>query len=147
MENKQKAHLLEQAIRQGRRPEKSYEAYKDDYKKITQLIRNCFEGKTKAVLKALEEEMHTAISKQHFERCAKLRDIHQFVDSLDDTYQHIVLSTAASGYVGSIERVADAWVILLVQITDGKVVDIIRTHKPISEHTKNDLHATLYAEF
>jgi excinuclease UvrABC nuclease subunit len=99
MENKQKAHLLEQAMRQGWKPEKSYEAYVEEYKQITQIIRNCFEGKTKAVLTVLEEEMKNAISKEHFERCAKLRDIHQFVASLDATYQHIVLTTTASGYV------------------------------------------------
>jgi hypothetical protein len=38
-------------------------------------------------------------------------------------------------------------VIVLIQITEGKVVDIIRTHKPTVEHTKSDLQATLYAEF
>lgn len=142
-----KHHLVEQAIRQWRKQEKSYAEYIDEYKRIIQLVRNCFEWKTSTVLTLLEKEIQEAITKQHFERCVKLRDIYQFVQSLDKTYQHIVLHQPVTGYICSIEHVADTRVVLLVQITDGKVVDIIRTHKLDSEHSASDLAATVYAEF
>lgn len=147
LHDSKKQHLVEQATRQWWLQEKTYEAYVEEYKQIIQLVSNCFEGRTWPVLKVLEKEMKESIEKQHFERCAKLRDIHQFVSSLDRTYQHIVLTNANTWYLWSIERIAEAWVVLLVQITEGKVVDIIRTHKPVAEHTGSDLAATLYAEF
>jgi len=139
--------LIAQAKYQWRKQEKSYEQYVNDYKKITQIVSNCFEWRTWPVLTVLEKEMQLAISNEYFERCVTLRDIYQFVSSLDKTYQHIVLKKPLIWYIGKIELVADAWVILLIQVTEGKIVDIIRTHKTASEHTINDLAATLYAEF
>ncbi len=147
LNDSKKEALVQQAQRQWRKQEKSYDAYVEEYKKIVQIVSNCFSWKTGPVLAVLEKELQSAIRHEYFERCVTLRDIYQFVQSLDQTYQHIVLKNTVSGYVGKIERVAETRVVLLVQITDGKVVDIIRTHKAADEHTLNDLAATLYAEF
>jgi excinuclease ABC subunit C len=139
--------LIEQAKRQWRKQEKSYEAYREEYKKIVQIVSNCFEWRTAPVLAVLEKELQSSIEQQHFERCTKLRDIYQFVQSLDRTYQHIVLKKPYTGYLAYIELIAEAWVIILLQITEGKIVDIISTHKARDEHTLNDLGATVHAEF
>lgn len=143
----QKHHLVEQAKRQWRTQTATYESYVDEYKKITTLVRNCFEGKTQKVLQTLHQEIDIAIWKQHFERCSRLRDIYTFVQSLETTYQHIVFSQPRTWYVAHIEHIAHSWIILLIQITEWKVVDIIRTHVWFEEQEVSTIISWLQAEF
>lgn len=142
-----KQHLVEQAKRQWRKQEKSYEEYCKEYAWIVQIVKNCFEWKTKPVLDILTNEINQAIEKQHFERCTILRDMFTFVQSLDSTYQHIVLKTTATGYITHLQQCADSRVILLAQLTDGKIVDVIRTHLPVEDNTQSSILASLNWEF
>ncbi len=142
-----KQSLVEQAKRQWRKQEKSYEEYFQEYKQIVSIVRQCFEWKTKPVIDVLMNEINQAIEKQHFERCAILRDMLMFVQALDTTYQHIVLQTTQSWYITHLELCAESWVCIIAQITDWKVVDLIRTHVSSEDNTANNIMASLAAEF
>lgn len=147
LNDQKKQNLVEQAKRQWRKQEKSYEEYCAEYAWIVQIVKNCFEWKTSPVLAVLTQEINQAIEKQHFERCAILRDMFTFVQSLDSTYQHIVLNSTQSWYIAHLELCAESRVILIAKITDGKIVDIIRTHLSIDDNTQSNILASLHAEF
>lgn len=142
-----KLDRIQQATKQWRKAEKSYEEYVKDYKQITTIIRNCFEWRTKVVLDRIEQELKESIQKQHYERCAKLRDIYHFVQTLEHSYQHIVMSNPVDAYIAQIQAVGDHWVIILLHLIEGKVVDILREHKKINERELSTLQASIAQEF
>jgi len=126
--------------------DKSYAEYKEEYKQIVRSISSFFEGNTREIKKKITEDIHEAIKKQHFERCASLRDILNQVDARSEK-QHVVLDPNYSGLIVRITPLQNFWVIILVKIFEGKMTDVIREKKSKEERSFNQMKASLEADF
>ena len=73
--------------------------------------------------------------------------MYAFVEHLDASYQHIVVEKAVNGYVAYIKQVAHYYVIILLHLIEGKIVDIITTHKAKTDYDLSTLEASLGSEF
>ena len=147
MNTPSKATLIDQAVQQGLVLEKTFEEYVEDYKEITMLVTNCFEGKTWSVLQILKQHLDEAVAKEHFKRCAILRDVYQFIQTLDQSYQHIVVKKPLSGYFGTIQAVGTYRIVILLHLVDGKVVDVLREKKRQDEFDLSGLQVSVMTEF
>lgn len=126
--------------------DKSYAEYKEEYKQIVRSISSFFEGNTREIKKKITEDIHEAIKKEHFERCASLRDILNQVDARSEK-QHVVLDLNYSGLIVRITPLQNFWVIILVKIFEGKMTDVIREKKSKEERSFNQMKASLEADF
>lgn len=126
--------------------DKSYTEYKEEYKQIVRSISSFFEGNTREIKKKITEDIHEAIKKEHFERCASLRDILNQVDARSEK-QHVVLDPNYSGLIVRITPLQNFWVIILVKIFEGKMTDVIREKKSKEERSFNQMKASLEADF
>lgn len=142
-----KQQLLEQAVRQWFHPEKSYEAYVQDYKQIVHAVSACFEGKTKTLLTHIKKQIEQHSQHNHFERCAKLRDVYQFIETLERSYPQIILKKPVSWYLGKLSETTHYRVIVLLHIVEGKVVDIIREKKHKDDLAADQLVLQVETEF
>lgn len=138
---------IQQALQQGLTLEKSYDEYVYEYAQITKLVTNCFAGKTGPVLEILQQQLNEAVAQEHFERCAILRDVYQFIQTLDQSYQHVVIKKPLSGYFGTIQTIGSYRIIILLHLVDGKVVDVLREKKRQDEFDLSGLLASAGAEF
>jgi excinuclease UvrABC nuclease subunit len=120
--------------------------YKEEYKQIVRSISSFFEGNTREIKKKITEDIHEAIKKEHFERCARLRDILNQVDARSEK-QHVVLDPNYSGLIVRITPLQNFWVIILVKIFEGKMTDVIREKKSKEERSFNQMKASLEADF
>jgi len=126
--------------------DKSYAEYLAEYKQIVRSISSFFEGNTREIKKKITDDIHEAIKKEHFERCARLRDILNQVDARSEK-QHVVLDPNYSGLIVRITPLQNFWVIILVKIFEGKMTDVIREQKSKEERSLNQMKASLEAEF
>lgn len=126
--------------------DKSYAEYKEEYKQIVRSISSFFEGNTREIKKKITEDIHESIKKEHFERCASLRDILNQVDARSEK-QHVVLDPNYSGLIVRITPLQNFWVIILVKIFEGKMTDVIREKKSKEERSFNQMKASLEADF
>jgi len=126
--------------------DKSYAEYLAEYKQIVRSISSFFEGNTREIKKKITDDIHEAIKKEHFERCARLRDILNQVDARSEK-QHVVLDPNYSGLIVRITPLQNFWVIILVKIFEGKMTDVIREKKSKEERSLNQMKASLEADF
>ena len=126
--------------------DKSYSEYLAEYKQIVRSISSFFEGNTKEIKKKITDEITVSIAKQHFERCASLRDILSQMDAWSEK-QHVVLDPSYSGLIIRITPLQNFWVIILVKIFEGKMTDVIREKKSKEERSLNQMKASLEADF
>lgn len=126
--------------------EKSYEEYKQEYKRIIDTMQEFFEGNTKSILRYVEQEIIKSSAKEQFERCAQLRDTYHYIDTLSEK-QEVVFSHPVTGNVIWIEQVHSYWVVIFVKFFDGKIIDIIRERRAIDETDLDSLVAGCRAEF
>ncbi len=126
--------------------DKSYAEYLAEYKQIVRSISSFFEGNTKEIKKKITDDIHEAIKKEHFERCARLRDILKQLDARSEK-QHVVLDPNYSGLIVRITPLQNFWVIILVKIFEGKMTDVIRERKSKEERSFNQMKASLESDF
>ena len=126
--------------------DKSYAEYLAEYKQIVRSITSFFEGNTKEIKKKITADIHESIQKQHFERCASLKNILNQVDAWTEK-QHVVLDPDYTGMIIRITTLQNFWVIVLVKIFEGKMIDVIREKKPKEERSFNQMKASLEADF
>jgi excinuclease ABC subunit C len=137
---------IQQAEQLGFKLEKSYEAYKDEYKAIIKTMQEFFDGNTKTILTYVEKEIMKAASKQQFERCAQLRDMYRYIETLSEK-QEVVFSRPVTGNVIHIEQIHSYWVVIFVKFFEGKIIDIIRERKLVEDGDLDSLVASCKAEF
>ena len=126
--------------------DKTYAEYKDEYRNIVRSISSFFEGNTKEIKKKITDDINEAISKQHFERCANLRDILHQLDAWTEK-QHVVLDPSYTGMIVRITELQNFWVIILVKIFEWKMTDVIREKKSKEERSLNQMKASLETDF
>lgn len=126
--------------------DKTYAEYKEEYKSIVRSISSFFEGNTKEIKKKITDDINEAISKQHFERCASLRDILNQVGARSEK-QHVVLDPSYTGMIVRITALQNFWVIVLVKVFEWKMTDVIREKKAKEERSLNQMKASLETDF
>ncbi len=126
--------------------DKSYWEYKEEYRNIVRSISSFFEGNTKEIKKKITDDINEAIQKQHFERCANLKNILVQIDAWTEK-QHVVLAPNYSGMIVRITPLQNFWVIIVVKIFEWKMTDVIREKKPKEEWSLNQMKASLETDF
>lgn len=126
--------------------DKSYWEYKEEYRQIVRSISSFFEGNTKEIKKKITDDINEAIQKQHFERCANLKNILVQIDAWTEK-QHVVLAPNYSGMIVRITPLQNFWVIIVVKIFEWKMTDVIREKKPKEEWSLNQMKASLETDF
>lgn len=125
--------------------EKSYEAYKEEYRSMMQDLKAFFEGDVQVVLDTIRQQVETAIQREQYERCAKLRDIYHYVESFAQK-QEVVFAQPVTGNILSIHQVHHYWVLIFVKIFDGKIIDIVRDRIPSEDMDQDTIIASRKAE-
>lgn len=115
------------------------------YKDIITYIKWFFEGDSESLLKYIRDEVEHASAQQHFERAAKLRDMYFRIDALSQK-QTIVLPQLYTGIFGMIERVQEDFLIILIKLHAGKMIDII-SHYEAEEYEHAEIVKQLEIEY
>ncbi len=126
--------------------DQSYDDYVNEYKKIVQSVIQFFGGNTKEVRQTIQHDIQTAIAKEHFERCAILRDILSHIEQRTEK-QHVVLSPKYSGKIIRIIQTDKSRIIIMVVLYEGKMTDVIREKKLIEEWSLSQIISSIEADF
>ncbi len=113
-----------------------------DYSKIISSVVDFFKWKTKPIQKEINQQIQEAITAEHFERAAKLRDILLSINSFVEQ-QAVVISSPITGHIMEIREIWDWRVVAVIYLYRGKVVDIIRQKISKSDYEKDSLLANL----
>jgi excinuclease UvrABC nuclease subunit len=98
---------------------------------MKQLI-SFFKGNTTLIEQEILQQIEKAVSSQHFEWAATLRDIYRHIAQVVER-QHVELPKNIQGYVVEI-RTIGAWnIFVLLHFYEGKLVDVIREKTPLAD--------------
>lgn len=103
-----------------------------------QKIRNFFEGNTRQTSKDITNTIQTCIKEENFEYAAILRDIYQHIEQLTER-QHVVLDPKISGKIVWISKIENTYVMVMIHVFEGKMIDIVRQQYTDDEHDINQL--------
>jgi excinuclease ABC subunit C len=129
--NKNSNELVAYAQQQWLVIDKSYEEYKEEYTSIIKQIVAFFRGNTKPIKQTILTHINEAITSEHFERAAKLRDIYTKIDELAEK-QTVVVDQHISWTIGHVQTLGGWTVFVLFKVFEGKIIDIIK-HKERSD--------------
>jgi excinuclease ABC subunit C len=135
------ASLIEQARHQGLVIDQSYEEYVTDYQQRITTICDCLIGKSSSMLEHIHHMITTAITHEQYERCAQLRDMYHYLQTMEERYE-VVLTKSYSGHITFIQLLQDFRIIVIYLLQDGKIIDIVRQHLPSTDY---DLSSTILA--
>ena len=119
------------------------DAEKPEYPK---LIVDFFNGKPRPFEELILKKIDQAILEQKFERASKLRDIYFQIGEFTEK-QYIEFAKNISGYLLEIRQFGDIFVYVLLHFYQGKLIDIVRHHFPISDLSLEEMLITFNAEF
>lgn len=140
------AQLLKHNVTLGFRP--VYESAQDAakaYRDIINYIKWFFEGDSDSLLQFMRQEILAASEKQHFERAVKLRDMYFRIEALSQK-QTIILPELYTWVFGMIERVQDDFLIILIKLHCGKIIDII-SHYEAEDYEHSEIVQQLELEY
>lgn len=115
------------------------------YKDIITYIKRFFEGDSAGLLDYIRQEIETASKQEYFEWAAKLRDMYFKIELLTER-QDIVLPALYTGTFGMIERVQDDFMVVLLKLREGRIIDII-AHLDEGEYDYEELLLQLEREY
>jgi len=141
--------LKESLSRNGGRDHDSGGGFKNpkkDYDAIMQRLTSFFKGNTKPIKDEIKSQIQKAITKQHFERAAKLRDIFTEIDAMTQQ-QTVVVQEKIQGYVIHVKQVGQRWIYILLYFYEGKLIDIIRHKEHINDKEEDEIIFDLNREF
>lgn len=140
--NQQYTWKIRQAINNWFIITKSYSEYKYEYRQIVRSIVNFFEGNTKEVKHKILKDIENAIDQEHFERCINLKKILHQIDIRTEK-QSVVLKPSYTWTIVQFTSLEDFWVIIIIQLYEGKIIDVIREKKKKDERTLNQMISSL----
>lgn len=123
----------------------TYEEWVEKYQTILTTMKAFFEWKTSSVLDHIRWEIKKHSEIGNFERCVQLRDTYEYIQSRDETYQHVVLEQSWSWRLWRISPLNTRYVVILLHFEEGKIIDVIREKKKWIE--PETLISWLKAEF
>ncbi len=109
----------------------SYDTRKDTYKQRLITLKKFLEWDTQNLLDTLANQIEYFASKENFERCAELKNIYEYIKEWDIQYQSVVLDTLRDGKIGWITQIQDQYVVIIIQFTKWKIIDVIRHKKDL----------------
>lgn len=126
---------------------KSYDRYKDEYKRRITVIKRFLQWDTDLLLRHIKNRINYYVKEQNFEYCIHLRDIHRFVENMEEKRQHIVFDISKTWYCMIITTVNSVHCIIIIYIFQWTIIDIIREKKLSEDFSINQLKATANAEY
>jgi len=115
-------------------------------KNMCKLLVDFFAGRTKTVEQVIMEKIQTAITQQHFEYAAQLRDILAGISKSVER-QHVVLQTDITGKMMKIVTVQWRHVVVVVNIYEWKMIDLIRLKYRTEDMTSEEIISDFIAEY
>lgn len=115
-------------------------------KKIIKMMVDFFSGKSKPVEEQILHLMQDAVAKQRFEYAAKLRDLYGWI-SLYTEKQHVVLSELVTWKVIKIREMEGWYVLAIINIYEGKMIDVIRLKYRTSDTEIEDILSDFRTEY
>ncbi|USN56835.1 MAG: UvrB/UvrC motif-containing protein [Candidatus Peribacteria bacterium] len=91
-------------------------------------------------------QIDEAVSREHFERAARLRDIYTGLNDLIQR-QDVVIDLARDGHVRQVQQIGSWRVWVIATFQQGRLVDIIRQRESIEETSLNELLSLLELEY
>ena len=117
-----------------------------NYQHIITNISNFFNWQTTLLKDKIYEDIQSCIEVQNFERASFLKEIYTNIDAF--TYnQHVILPSFVICYFCYITLFNDWFVIVIVKINKGKIVDIIRTKKKNEDNSLGSITILIEQEF
>lgn len=104
-------------------------------------IRSFFEGNTRQICKDIKQTIEECIQTQNFEYAAILKDIYIHIEQLTER-QHVVLDPKISGKIVWITSIEEVYIMVIIQVFEGKMIDIIRQQYMSDDH---DIHQLITA--
>lgn len=95
---------------------------REEYQQMIRQVEQLLKGKTRALLRELEEKMRTEAGQQHFENAARLRDQIQMIRNYYFSAQKVVLTDFEDRDVIAVAREGDDACAAVFKIRDGKVI-------------------------
>lgn len=114
--------------------------------KDLQYIINFFKGNTEPVEQEIRQRIEDAISRQHFERAAKLRDMLFHMEKFTEK-QTVVLSQPTTGYIAEIREIGNWRVYVVLYLYQGKIIDVIRQKVSKDDIDRDSLEVWLNNEY
>lgn len=144
--NKNSNELISYAQQQWLIIDKTYDEYRQEYADIIKQIVAFFRGNTKPIKQTILAHINEAISSEHFERAAKLRDIYTKIDELAER-QTVVVDQHISGTIGYVQTLGWWTVFVLFKVFEGKIIDIIKYKERSDDMDMAAFIATVQKEY
>ncbi len=126
---------------------KSKREYQTMYQENLKGLRTFLEGNTQEVEGYITQQIEKNIALENFEWCQQLKDIYEYIKSRDQKYQRIVLQNSRSWYIIFVHNYQKKHIIILLNIFEGKIIDVVRESKSKDEKTEDQLILELEHEF
>jgi excinuclease ABC subunit C len=120
--------------------------YSHQYSESMQLVQDFFAGKTDGLKAELKSEIDKSIETQNFERAAKLRDIYKNMDQFSQK-QTVIIETTHNGIVANIIQLDKKWIVVVVVLQKGKMIDVLRFTELVEEVDLEQIVLSLELEF
>lgn len=115
-------------------------------KQIVKLLVDFFGWKTKPIEQKILSQMQEAVEKQHFEYAAQLRDIYAGISTITEK-QHVVISELVTGKIMKIREIAWWYVLAIVNMYEGKMIDVIRLKYRTTDTEIDDIVSDFRTEY
>ncbi len=126
--------------------EMTYEESLGENKRMVKLLVDFFSGKTKPVEETIMQQMKTAVEQQRFEYAAQLRDIYGGISKFTER-QHVVITQQVTGKVMKVREMEWRYVLAIVNMYEGKMIDVIRLKYRTSDTELDDIISDFRAEY
>lgn len=118
----------------------------DEYKKIIEVITSFFKGNTKPIENEIHKQITEAISNEHFEYAAQLRDIYKSLNWFVEK-QNVVLHEKKDGYLALVKSIGNQWIYTALVFTQGKLMDVITSKEQHSDIAEDSLYLAIQRTF
>ncbi len=117
-----------------------------DYQNIIHTITSFFKGNTKPIEQEIHKQITEAVSSEHFEYAANLRDIYLSLQGFVEK-QNVVLQDKQDGYLSLIKTVGSQNIYTVLIFVQGKLIDVITSKQPIDDLELDSLELAIQRAF
>ena len=140
------AYIKKYPVNAAFKPEMTYEESLIENKKIVKMLVDFFWWKTKPVEEQIMALMQDAITKEHYEYAAQLRDVYTWISRYTEK-QNVIISEQVTWKVMKIRTMEWRYVTAIINMYEGKMIDVIRLKYRASDTEINDIISDFRAEY
>ncbi len=117
-----------------------------EYQNILNVISSFFKGNTKPIEQEIHKQITEAVSSEHFEYAAQLRDIYLSLQWFVER-QDVVLQEKKDGYLSLIKTVGTQYIYTVLVFVQGKLMDVITSKQLIDDMEVDSLEWAIQRTF